>query len=200
MPALIIFIRNPEKGKVKTRLAKDLGVDQAFEVYLSLLEHTRQVATKVQARRMLFYSHFIDFNDEWDETLFEKYLQQGDDLGARMNHAFETALKDKPDSAVIIGSDCPQLDESIIEQAFAALNEFSYVLGPATDGGYYLLGMNAPSPFLFEEMAWSTSDVATQTKIRIARSEQGYYTLPELSDIDELDDWLRWKMGGGEGV
>lgn len=191
--ALIVFIRNPEKGKVKTRLAKDLGVDQAYEAYLSLLDHTRRVASSVQARRLLFYSHFVDHHDEWDETVFEKYVQQGDDLGARMNHAFETAFTAHHNKAVVIGSDCPQLSKSIIDEAFSALGQYPYVLGPAVDGGYYLLGMKAPSPFLFNNIAWSTSAVASITLARMIEASQTCYLLPELNDVDELSDWLRWK-------
>lgn len=188
--ALIIFIRNPEKGKVKTRLARTLGDDQALAIYHSLLDHTRMISLGVVAHRYLFYSHFIDRDDGWQEGDFAKKCQQGEDLGARMNHAFDTALQ-LCQKAVIIGSDCPELTSDIIQQAFDALETFPYTIGPAVDGGYYLLGMKTPSPWLFKDMEWSTPHVFENTIQRIEAHKLTYQVLPMLYDVDEAEDWLR---------
>ncbi len=191
--ALLIFIRNPQKGRVKTRLAVTLGEDAAYDIYLQLLAHTRRVTLATAADRLVFYSHFIDYNDQWTFPGFEKHLQAGDpDLGARMEAAFQLAFSQHYDKAVIIGSDCIQLSPAILETAFLALDSFPYVLGPAFDGGYYLLGMRKPAPSLFNNMAWSTPDVAVETLRRIDSLGASTFILPTLSDIDEAEDWEKY--------
>ncbi|MBK8704062.1 MAG: TIGR04282 family arsenosugar biosynthesis glycosyltransferase [Saprospiraceae bacterium] len=193
--ALLIFVRNPQKGQVKTRLARTLGEEAAYNIYLQLLAFTRQVALAVEAKRLVFYSHFIDPNDQWTFPDFEKHLQAGDpDLGARMEAAFQLALSHY-DKAVIIGSDCIQLSPAILESAFAALDAFPYVLGPAHDGGYYLLGMSKPTPSLFSDIPWSTPTVAAETLSRIDSLGASSFVLPTLSDIDEAEDWEKYGQG-----
>lgn len=193
--ALLIFIKNPEPGKVKTRLARAVGDQQALAIYRVLLEYTREVTQAVDAHRMLFYSTFIDPGDNWPETDFEKLLQQGRDLGARMDHAFQLAFQ-RFTKAVLIGSDCASLTPEIIFEAFSALDRFPYVLGPALDGGYYLLGMRAPAPFLFKNMTWSTANVLTETIQRIGERGQSHFLLPALSDIDTVEDWEKYGWDG----
>jgi uncharacterized protein len=140
---LLIFIKNPVKGRVKTRLAAAVGDERALNIYMALLEHTRQVAMACEADRWLFYSHTVEKNDGWPGDLFRKFGQEGDDLGARMENAFAAALKEYP-KAVLIGSDIASLTPEIVGEAFRQLDEFPFVVGPAIDGGYYLLGMTAP--------------------------------------------------------
>ncbi len=193
--ALIIFVRNPEKGKVKTRLAKSLGEDKALAIYKALLAKTRTVAQEVEALRLLFYSVQVHTQDDWPVSKFVKLQQRGDDLGARMQHAFEVALE-RATSAIIVGSDIAQIDTPIIEHAFASLSQKDYVIGPAMDGGYYLLGMKKSSPFLFRDMPWSTERVAQITKDRILASGGTLGYAPTLSDIDYAEDWKKygWKL------
>ena len=152
--ALIIFIKNPEKGKVKTRLAKTVGDDKALQIYLALMEHTRAIALSVEAQRYLFYSQSIGEQDDWSDQQFIKKIQASGDLGQRMEQAFSKALAEN-EKVLIIGSDCASLIATIVEQAFVALDDHDYVLGPAMDGGYYLLGMKKPSAFLFDQMPWN---------------------------------------------
>jgi hypothetical protein len=193
--ALIIFVRNPEKGKVKTRLAKTLGEDQALAIYKALLVKTRTVAEGVDALRLLFYSVKVREDDGWPGSKFEKRQQQGNDLGERMAHAFEVALN-LADAAIIVGSDIAQINTSIIEQAFAKLSSHDYVIGPALDGGYYLLGMKRPSPELFRGMEWSTNQVAKITQERILETGGTLAFAPTLSDIDYAEDWEKhgWEI------
>ena len=189
---LIIFIRNPEQGKVKTRLAKDLGDQKALQIYEQLLDHTRRIARSVPAKRYLFYSNFIDRKDPWPESDFEKHRQPPGDLGDRMLRAFDLALA-QVSKAVIIGSDCPGLSTEILQTAFEKLDTHDFVIGPALDGGYYLLGMKQLAPRLFLEMTWSTDQVFRETTRRMERSAAGYYCLPKLPDIDYAEDWERYR-------
>ena len=189
--ALLLFVRNPEKGKVKTRLAQDLGDDKALAIYLELLDITRAVAVAIPAERLLFYSNFIPENDDWPEAHFQKHLQSNGDLGARMEAAFQQALETHQ-KAVIVGSDCPELSPEIIEQAFAKLEDCDAVFGPANDGGYYLLGLKTVIPTVFREMVWSTESVLSETLARLDAAGKSYALLPELSDVDHAEDWERY--------
>ena len=189
--ALIIFVRNPEKGKVKTRLAKGVGEDKALAIYKALLTKTRTVAEGVDALRLLFYSVQIRTDDSWPNDAFEKRQQEGEDLGARMAHAFDTALQEA-ESAIIVGSDIAQISTPIIENAFNLLEQKDYVLGPSIDGGYYLLGMKQPSPFLFQNMEWSTDQVSRTTQDRILERNCSLGFAPTLSDIDYAEDWEKY--------
>lgn len=190
--ALLIFVRNPELGKVKTRLASELGDVETLRVYKLLLAHTRRVALAVDARRYLFYSNFIDQTDPWPGEAFEKYLQADGDLGNRMLQAFELALQENT-TAVIVGSDCPGLRPQILQTAFAALRRHDFVIGPAADGGYYLLGMQRVTPELFQNMTWSTDEVFAETVRRMSAKGGSFYQLPTLSDIDYAADWEQQK-------
>jgi len=194
--ALIIFIKNPEPGKVKTRLARSVGDERALAIYRRLLAHTRRVALGVDAERLLYYSRFIDHKDDWAASEFQKHRQQGSDLGVRMEQALTTALLDHS-KAVIIGSDCAELHPELIEEAFRRLDDHDLVVGPATDGGYYLLGLTAPAPSLFRQMTWSTAEVLAETLQRAARLNYTCFLLPELSDIDTEADWKRIERGQG---
>jgi rSAM/selenodomain-associated transferase 1 len=188
---LIIFIRNPEKGKVKTRLAAEVGEERALAIYQALLGHVRLVSKAFSCRRLLYYSHFVDREDEWSSRFFSKRQQRGKDLGDRMNQAFIETLKEA-ERAVIIGSDCPLLSTVHLQEAFSRLSEKDYVVGPAEDGGYYLLGMKEPSSFLFENMKWSTPDVCRQTLDRIRQKGKSVHILPTLSDVDYASDWEKY--------
>ena len=115
MNTLLVFIRNPQPGKVKTRLARTVGDEEALRIYHILLERTRTAALGVQAERWLFYSDFIDKNDDWPEADFSKKMQTNGDLGGRMEQAFRTAFEAGAKKAVIIGSDCPELTGGLLQ-------------------------------------------------------------------------------------
>lgn len=184
---LIIFVKNPIAGRVKTRLAAGIGNQKALEIYLHLLEITRSVATKIDCTRHVFYSDEI-VSDEWDEDQFNKHLQQGDSLGDRMKNAFETVFTLGAKKAIIIGSDCPELTSEIIDSAFSSLDDKDVSIGPAKDGGYYLLGMKKPIPVLFEDKQWSTDSVFDDTIIDLMENRLIYERLPVLSDLDTIYD------------
>lgn len=185
---LMIFVKNPEKGKVKTRLAKSVGDLEALLVYKKLLYYTVQVASGVPVSRQIWYSSFIDYKDSIDQGVFEKRLQEGDDLGARMKKAFARAFDEGFDRVLIIGSDCPGLTEEVILNAFNVLDSHQVVIGPSEDGGYYLLGMRKFIPDLFADVNWSTETVYEKTVETVKNLGLSYSTLPVLNDIDTAAD------------
>lgn len=189
--ALLLFVKNPEKGKVKTRLAKTMGDDMALKIYLALLGHTRNIALEIPSHRFLFYSSFVDQRDDWSNEAFKKRLQHPGDLGTRMSEAFREVLEHHS-KAVIIGSDCASLTTEIVQSAFDQLDQHDFVIGPAKDGGYYLLGMKTHSPTLFQDIAWSTEEVFPSTVKKINALNGSYFLLPELSDIDYEEDWKQY--------
>ncbi|MEO1435128.1 MAG: TIGR04282 family arsenosugar biosynthesis glycosyltransferase [Bacteroidota bacterium] len=186
--ALLIFIKNPEKGKVKTRLARTLGDDQALEIYLRLLKHTRTVSQQVDSKRYLYYSQFINQQDDWSNEAFEKRIQASGNLGNRMEAAFREHLSDHH-KVLIIGSDCAQIRSHHLQEAFELLDHHSVVIGPAKDGGYYLLGMNARHDFLFESMPWSQDNLLEQTLKKLKEQSVSYELLSALSDVDTEAEW-----------
>jgi rSAM/selenodomain-associated transferase 1 len=191
MNTLLIFIKNPMLGKAKTRLAATVGEERALAIYKELLRHTREIATQTEAKRLLFYSHFIDEKDEWSAGDFQKYLQIDGDLGEKMGEGFQIAFGQKASKVIIMGSDCASLTPEIASQAFEVLDNHDFVIGPADDGGYYLIGMKTFSPTIFENIDWSTELVFSQTVKAIQQLNRTYGTLPTLSDIDYEEDWIK---------
>ncbi|GAC1442036.1 MAG: TIGR04282 family arsenosugar biosynthesis glycosyltransferase [Sediminibacterium sp.] len=187
--ALIIFVRNPVLGKVKTRLAKVLGEEEALAVYRQLLQHTQSITRELICDRYVFYADFLNETDSWQNAVYRKYLQEGAGLGDRMRHAFETLFKKGYDRVCIIGSDCMNLTVSIVEDAFSMLAHHDAVIGPSSDGGYYLLGMKRLIPALFAGKEWSTDKVFTSTVNDIERLGLTSYLLPVIPDIDTAEDW-----------
>lgn len=186
---LLLFIRNPRLGKVKTRLARTVGDAEALHIYRILLEKTRQAALGVQAERWLFYSDFMETGDDWPETHFQKKVQSGGDLGDRMEQAFQQAFDAGAGKVLIIGSDCPGLTGWLLQEAFDRLDNADFVLGPTPDGGYYLLGMKRMEDSLFRGITWSTDVVRAETLEKIQAAGGRCLLLPELSDVDTEEDW-----------
>ncbi len=184
--ALIIFTRNPELGKCKTRLAKTVGDESALEIYKYLLRHTANVSKEVNVDRFVFYSEAIQTNDIWDEAFFHKKLQKGDDLGERMQNAFQELFNLKYQNVIIIGSDLLDLNAEIISEAFQHSEKNDVVIGPAKDGGYYLLGQKTIHPKIFKNKNWGTETVRHQTLSDLENSS--VYVLQELNDIDTFED------------
>lgn len=187
--ALIIFARNPVRGKVKTRLAATMGDDKALSIYQSLLKHTVQITAQLTCDCFVFYADGISLNDYWADNVYSKMNQEGDDLGSRMHHAFDTLFKLDYQKVLIIGTDCFELSSANIQKAFTSLDEYRVTIGPSVDGGYYLLGMSVFFPFLFQEKAWSTNTVFSNTTSQLLSHQISYFTLPIFSDIDTEDDW-----------
>jgi rSAM/selenodomain-associated transferase 1 len=182
---LIIFVKNPIPGRVKTRLAKDIGDERAVWVYRKLLACTADAILPMNIDKAVWYGDYVNDNDLWNGL--GKYQQSEGDLGQRMAFAFEQSF-DRSSKVCIIGSDCPQLSTEILEEAFSSLDHHDFVIGPAKDGGYYLLGMNSFRPAVFESVDWSTSEVFPQTLAHIKAMGASYHTLEVLRDIDDMRD------------
>jgi rSAM/selenodomain-associated transferase 1 len=186
--ALIIFVRHPELGKVKTRLAKTIGDEKALEIYLLLLQHTRQVTNPLNCQKFIYYSDEVPKLDSWTDSVYTRRQQYGEDLGQRMGNAFRDLFEQGFERVLIIGSDCYQLQTTILEDAITWLNSHSTVIGPTFDGGYYLLGMNHFIPELFKNKAWSTDQVCKQTIEDLKGLSQTFIMLNWLHDVDEATD------------
>jgi rSAM/selenodomain-associated transferase 1 len=176
---------------VKTRLAATVGQQRAYEVYLHLLAITRTAALGADCESHLHYSDRIDLDDEWPNAYFSKYVQQGEGLGERMLHAFTLSFANGAERAIVVGSDCPELTSSLINAAFNALDGHDAVIGPADDGGYYLLGMKRPVPDFFEGKQWSTATVLADTLADAQRLGLKVQLMPMLSDLDNEVDLIR---------
>ncbi|RYC51967.1 TIGR04282 family arsenosugar biosynthesis glycosyltransferase [Flagellimonas olearia] len=183
---LLIFTRNPELGKCKTRLAAKVGDTAALRIYEFLLQHTVSFTKNLAVEKWVFYSEDIWENDIWDNYTYTKKVQQGPDLGMRMLNAFEQGFKAGFEKIIIIGSDMFQLSQTDMEEAFSRLDDHDVVLGPAEDGGYYLLGMTALKKEVFQNKTWGTDTVLSNT-LQDLRSES-VFMLPEKNDVDHYED------------
>ena len=183
---LLIFTRNPELDKCKTRLAKTVGDESALKIYKFLLDHTVSITKQLDVNKAVYYSVKVRENDIWDETIYTKYQQEGEDLGIRMQHAFEQGFKDGYKNIIIIGSDMYDMSQEDLEEAFSALKNHDAVVGPAEDGGYYLLGMKKMHPQLFQHKAWGTASVLENTLQDLGKESFGL--LSQKNDIDIYED------------
>lgn len=185
---LIIFYRNPDLGKVKTRLEATVGDEKALAIYLMLASHTRSITEHVSVDKVVYYADFIDREDNWSNTLFDKQLQRGADLGERMLNAFADGFSDSYQSICIIGTDCYDLTTEIIVKAFKKLERQDAVIGPAHDGGYYLLGMNNLLAGVFRNKQWSTGSVCADTMSDFKKLGLNFFQLEMLTDVDQESD------------
>lgn len=187
---LIIFVKNPKLGKVKTRLAASVGDQKALKVYLHLLNHTANLAQGINVDKTVFYSDQVEENDLFDNGIFKKEVQIQGDLGVKMNSAFEKSFHRGYNNVIIIGSDCLELTTDDLEKAFLLLAKNDVALGPALDGGYYLIGLKKPFDTLFEHKPWSTDQVLKLTLKDIAFQNKTVGLLDEKRDIDTQEDLL----------
>ena len=183
---LLIFTRNPELGKAKTRLAKTVGDEKALEIYKFLLEKTKDVTSKVTSDKAVYYSIKIRENDIWDANIYQKHQQVGVDLGIRMLNAFKNSFEAGYQKVIIIGSDLYDLSSENIEKAFTVLDKNDVVIGPAEDGGYYLLGMNDLQENIFKNKDWGTATVRKDTLTNL--QDKAVFLLEELNDVDVFED------------
>ena len=198
---LMIFVKNLIPGMVKTRLANDIGIDKALDVYQELVHHTHKITKKIEVDKNVYYSEYVEIEDVWDNGDYKLTSQKGFTLGEKMSNAFDEAF-DSYNKVIIIGSDCYDLNSKLIKSAFEMLEENDVVVGPAKDGGYYLLGMKEYLPQLFKDKEYSTDSVLKELLEEAEELELSVYKLPELSDIDTLEDLkatdIDWEKLGEE--
>ena len=197
---LIIFMKTPVLGKVKSRLAVSIGNEAALEVYKILLQHSKEITEKVSVNRHLFYTEQPPADQEWPDALFKKFHQKGADLGERMKHSFEQAFINGGEKVVIMGTDCYDLTTSQLQKAFDALENHDVVVGPANDGGYYLLGMKKLHSSLFSNKKWSTSEVLETTLNDFRSLNLSVAQLEKLNDIDTIDDLLKTPLANMDSI
>ena len=183
---LIIFTRNIELGKCKTRLAKTIGHEKALDIYKFLVEHTAVISRDISADKWVFYSEAIEEKDLFDKDIYRKFIQEGEDLGTRMDRAFAAGFQQGYERIIIIGSDIYDLDRNDIEDAFDRLNHYDYVVGPAQDGGYYLLGMCERNSLVFQNKSWGTDSVLKETLEDL--KSKNVIILATRNDVDVYED------------
>ncbi len=191
---ILLFVRAPQRGHVKTRLARRLGADQTLALYRCFVEDIITTLKIGPYPTSIFYTPADQGSalKAWLGSCAGYHPQIGIDLGQRMQTAFNQTFCEPVKHAVLIGSDFPDLDIEVIREAFTALQENEVVIGPATDGGYYLIGFqkNAVSSDIFNGVEWGTSQVFQQTLALIQAAKLRYHTLPAWQDIDTYDDLL----------
>lgn len=190
---LIIFLKAPQSGRVKTRLAAELGPATALHTYQRLVKTLLGRLSTVERAELRFSPD--DAAGEVSHWLREGWKLRGQgagDLGERLCRAFRDAFESDARRVVIIGSDCPDVTHVDINAAWAALETHDVVLGPATDGGYWLIGLRAVHQALFDGIHWSTSTVLTETLAACERIGLKVHRLRELADVDTADDWRRF--------
>jgi len=186
-----LFARWPELGRVKTRLSPALPPELALRLYEAMLADALGAVSRSRAdESFVYWADAPRDRGPWDEkiTPARSRDQTGEDLGARLERAFDDLLKDGPARAVFLGADCPMLDADALRRALEALAEHDLVLGPSHDGGYYLIGLAAPQPALFRGISWSTAAVAVQTRTRAGALGLSCAVLRPLRDVDTARD------------
>jgi rSAM/selenodomain-associated transferase 1 len=195
--ALIVFLKAPRPGQVKTRLAKTIGAEAACAAYRQLTETVLDRVSPLSGVHLRFAPDdaFAEIQP-WLRPGWEAAAQGPGDLGERLHAAFVETFNQGAARVVVIGSDCPGVSTRDIEIAWAALNENDVVIGPATDGGYWLIGLRDPQSALFKDIAWSTSAVIRETMERCKTGGLSVKILREMTDVDTEADWIAFQRTG----
>jgi rSAM/selenodomain-associated transferase 1 len=188
MNVVALFLKAPVLGMVKTRLAKTLGDEAALMAYTDLVEFLLK-----QVRVNRIHIHYTPKDPEpmlrWLGDAYSYVAQVGSGLGERLIHAMELEFAAGADKLIFLGGDCPYVDQARLDDAFAALDDHDVVMGPATDGGYYLIGMKHILPELFTDVPWGTEAVFQRSVEICGQNGYSYALLPEESDVDDFEGW-----------
>lgn len=191
---MVVFVRAPEEGKVKTRLARTLPAATVLRIYKFFVEDLLERLRGAGMQIVVCYTPREAFQTmvAWIGTDYEVMPQNGVDLGERMANAFRALFDRGWTRIALVGSDFPDLPVSVIQEAFDRLDDHGAVIGPARDGGYYLIGFRADGflPAVFEEMPWGTDGVYKKTRERFARGGTGVHFLRPWQDIDDTEDLI----------
>lgn len=188
---VIVFVKNIKLGKVKTRLAKTIGDQGAFEVYSKLVKVTELATKNMTADKRIYFSDAI-VDTKWKNDY--KTVQEGKNLGERMKNAFKKGFKDGYKRIVLIGSDLPDITENHINNGLDALKNNDAVFGPAEDGGYYLIGLSKMYDIVFDNKPWSESTLLKKTLNELKENQITFTTLETLNDIDTFEDLVASKL------
>lgn len=199
---VILFVKLPEQGKVKSRIARYVDGEMVLRLYECMVLDTIDVLKQVLAPFHICFDPpgSLDRAQNWLGQDYSYMPQTGDDLGERMEQAFVRVFSGGVTEALLIGSDIPGLPAAVIEAAFRALATHDAVLGPADDGGYYLIGFKKSSfyPRIFHEMLWSTGTVYRKTVERMHKALLSVHVLPQCMDVDTKEDLLKLLAGQHE--
>tara|TARA_B100000029_G_scaffold483413_1_gene534569 strand:- start:474 stop:1100 length:627 start_codon:yes stop_codon:yes gene_type:complete len=188
-PRVIVFVKAPRPGQVKTRLAATIGPEAACAAYREMVGTLLTNLTPLPHLELRYTpDDALDEVSPWLRNHWTAVPQGPGDLGKRMHRAFAEA----GGPAILIGSDCPEITTTDIEEAFDALHKYDGVIGPAEDGGYWLIGLRLPCPALFQGIEWSTTSVLKATLQCAKQSGLSLYPLRKLSDLDTNEDWIRF--------
>lgn len=195
--AILFFVKYPEPGTVKTRLAAVLGAERAADIYrqlvraviLQLPSATNLIVCFDPPERAPEIAAWLQFPA--GERVVSFVPQARGNLGARLEHAFAHAFAQGYERVLVVGSDCVEINPPLFTEAWQSLESHDVVVGPSHDGGYYLLGLKQPSPALFRGVSWSTDAVLAQTRARAATAGWRLHELVRLHDVDEPEDWVR---------
>jgi rSAM/selenodomain-associated transferase 1 len=195
---IIVFVKYPQPGKVKTRLALHIGTQKVIKLYRAFVEDTLDKLDRGQNSVAVF------FDPADKETLFKDWLgnrvyyypQGTGDLGLKMKKAFDTLFNQKAEKIILIGTDIPQLTVEVIHEAFLLLESNEAVLGPSEDGGYYLIGFRRKTfeSSVFHGIQWSVPDVFNSTMRRLDKLNRSVGLLQAFNDIDTIEDLERLKQ------
>jgi hypothetical protein len=192
--ALGIFFRIPLYGKVKKRLAAEIGKDAALKAYRSMLYATIENAFRIQGIDIYgFYEGEVTAVIDFQKKI-PLILQKGNNLGEKMCNAVKLLFNKGCEKVSLIGVDSPDLPFAFITDAFEKLDSHDLVIGPSEDGGYYLIGMNKPFDTIFKDINWGYENVLKDTVSKAKASGISYFLLPEWYDIDDLNSFNRWKL------
>jgi hypothetical protein len=190
--SILMFVKNPEEGMVKSRLASSIGDTAALDLYRCFVKDMMEMLTGTG------YPYIIYFHPPYARSTIVQWLgdthlllpQTGDNLGERMKNAFFEVFSKGYQNAILIGSDSPDLPGWLISEAFASLHNHDAIIGPSLDGGYYLIGFRADTflPEVFDRMPWSTQEVFTRTIDILQKEDFLIHILPQWRDIDTFDD------------
>lgn len=183
---LIVFAKNIVLGKVKTRLAKTIGDNEAFNVYVHLVKITERESLKMENCDVHIYFSDVVLKALWPGN--QKYVQVGNGLGERMKNAFDSSFKLGYKRVIGIGSDLPDLNADVMNRGLKSLQSNDTVFGPSEDGGYYLIGMNQMISEIFIDKAWSTETLLNETKLELDALGYSCELLEKLNDVDTIED------------
>lgn len=185
-----MFVKAPQAGRVKTRLAAALGMDAACQAYSQLVERLLSNLMDLDSVQLRFTPDNAEQEIlHWGKACWQRAQQVSGDLGERLQRAFAQSLISGFGKVVVIGSDCPEVTSDDVRAAWRSLDHCDVVLGPAQDGGYWLVGLKSSQPALFENMAWSTDTVFEETRNRAKARGLKVATLRVLRDVDTPEDW-----------
>jgi len=187
---LLIFVKNPQFGKVKHRIAKLIGPKRTLRVYKELLKHTYTITHQLKVDKAVYYSNFIDSSDLWQNKIYQKYLQEGNDFGEKLLNAFAMGFSKNYQNIVFINNDCFELKTDTINEAYELLKTHKIVVGPTKDGNLYLLGMNVFYQELFMDKNWKSNTILQDTLIDLSNINASFKLLETLTDIDKPKDLI----------